>query len=116
MPRRTGPTNDQLKKLIAELKELGYKGNKFAARIAKDLEKPSRIRREVGLSNINRTAKEGETVVVPGKVLDGIITKKVEVACWNISATARKHLEAAGGSIITINELIKNGKTGRIMG
>jgi large subunit ribosomal protein L18e len=116
MPRRTGPTNDQLKNLIAELKAKGWEGNKFAARIAKDLEKPSRIRREVSLSNINRTAKEGETVVIPGKVLNGIIKKKVTVACWAISTTAQKNLEAVGGNVITLNDLMKSGKTGRIMG
>jgi len=116
MPHRTGPTNVELANLIASLKQEGYKGNKFLARLGKELEKPTRQRREVSLSNINRTAKEGETVVVPGKVLDGRIEKKVTVACWGISASARKSLEKVGGKVITIQDLVKSGQTARIMG
>jgi large subunit ribosomal protein L18e len=116
MPRPTGPTDQGLVKLIGQLKQEGYNGNKFLARLGKELSRPTRQRREVSLSNINRTAKDGETVVVPGKVLDGKIEKKVTVACWKISAGAEKRLKDVGGKIITIEELMKSGKAARIMG
>ena len=116
MPHPTGPTNQELAGLIAQLKQEGYKGNKFLARIGKELARPTRQRREVSLSNINRTAKDGETVVVPGKVLDGKIEKKITVACWKISEGARKRVNDLGGKIITIQELMKSGKAARIMG
>jgi len=116
MPHRTGPTNQELVELIAELKAEGYKGNKFLARLAEELEKPTRRRREVSLSNINRTARDGETIVVPGKVLDGKVDKKLTIAAWKFSAQAMESIANAGGKIMSIQELIKSGKSARIIG
>ena len=116
MPHRTGPTNEKLAKLISELKQAGYKGDKFSVLLAKELEKPTRRRREVSLSNINRTARDGEIIVVPGKVLDGKIEKKVTIAAWKFSAHARGSVEKAGGETMTIHELLKSGKKARIVG
>ena len=72
---RSGPQNEKLKQLITVLKERDYSEKvPLFRRIAKDLEKPSRQRRVVNLSNLNRHTKEGEMIVVPGKVLaDGVL-------------------------------------------
>jgi len=103
--KRTGPTNPIMQKMIAELKQ---KDVKLWQRLARELEKPTRKRREVNLSRIQRHAKAGETVLVPGKVLAaGELTKKVNVAAWNFSAGAIVRIKAAGGKNLTISELIK---------
>ena len=101
---KKGSTNIHLRKLVSDLRK-----NEKAIwkRIAKDLEKPRRIRRIVNLSRINRYANEGETIIVPGKVLgDGIIEKKVEVAAFNFSQSAIEKIKSAGGSVSTIRELL----------
>lgn len=101
---KKGSTNIHLRKLVSDL----HKNKKpIWKRIANDLERPRRIRRIVNLSRINRYANEGETIVVPGKVLgDGIIEKKVEVAAFNFSQSAIEKIKNAGGNVLTIKELL----------
>lgn len=108
---RTGPTNISLKSLIEELRKKAYSDNApLFRRIADDLEKPTRQRREVNLSKINRYAKKGELVVVPGKVLaTGELNHSVTIAAWKFSGTAVEKITKANAKAITINELIKNG-------
>ena len=68
--KKSGPTNNVLKNLIVELKTLSIK-NKVPLwkRIALELEKPARMRRQVNIARINQHIKDGETAIVPGKVL-----------------------------------------------
>ena len=92
--------------MIVELKQ---KDVKLWQRLARELEKPTRKRREVNLSRIQRFAKSGETVLVPGKVLAaGELNKKVTIAAWNFSASAKEKVKAAGGKTLAISELIKS--------
>jgi large subunit ribosomal protein L18e len=103
--KRTGPTNQIMQKMIAELKQ---KDAKLWKRLARELEKPTRIRREVNLSRIERYVKTGDVVLVPGKVLaSGELTKKITLVAWNFSAGAVTKIKAAGGKILTISELVK---------
>jgi large subunit ribosomal protein L18e len=117
--RRTGPTNYQLKVLIEELEPKAQQ-SRFWKRIVKDLKKPSRQRRIVNLYKINKYAREGETIIVPGKVLSvGEIDKKIDVAAINFSLDAKNKIESAKGKVMTIRELLQNnpeGKKVRIMG
>jgi large subunit ribosomal protein L18e len=98
-------TNIQLKKLVALL----HKQKKdIWKRIAKDLLKPTRQQRSVNLSKINRFFKEGETIIVPGKVLsDGFLEKKAHVAAFKFSHAAIEKVKKAGGATMTIEELLK---------
>jgi len=115
--KRTGSTNPLLVELIRELKKLSIESKSgLWKRIAVDLEKPTRERRVVNISKISRYANDGEIIVVPGKVLgSGAIDKKVTVAAWNFSEGAVEKIEAAKGSCITIQDLIKkNPKTSTI--
>ncbi|MDP7115849.1 MAG: 50S ribosomal protein L18e, partial [Candidatus Woesearchaeota archaeon] len=75
MATRTGATNDGMKTLIVELlKKASTDKIPLWKRVASDLSKPTRQRRIVNLSRINRFTKENETIVVPGKVLgDGLL-------------------------------------------
>lgn len=121
MSKRTGPTNPQLKKLIAELKDLASKENvKLWARIAKDLEKPARQRREANLSKIDKYTRVGEVALVPGKVLSmGQLSKKLTVAGFKFSGEAKEKINKAGGKAIMVSELMKEnpkGKKVRIIG
>ena len=57
--------------------------------IAERLARPKRLYAEVNVSKIERYAKEGETILVPGKVLGGgRITKAVTVAALSFSDSA----------------------------
>jgi len=114
MVKRTGPTNPMLKKLIEELKRKSLEENvRIWKRIAEILEKPTRRRVEINLKHIEREAKEGETIVVPGVVLsEGRLTKKVTIAAWKFSAKAKEKIEKAGARAISIEELVKENPKG----
>lgn len=120
---RTGPTNEQLKSLISELKKKAYSDSgsiMFWRRIADDLEKPSRNRRVVNLSRISRYTKNGETVIVPGKVLSaGSLDKSITIAAWQFSRQAVEKINKANAKALTITELMQSnpeGKNVRIIG
>jgi len=59
-------------------------------------------------------------IIVPGKVLgSGVITKRVSVAAWKFSKSAREKIEKAGGRVMSIRELMSENPKGtnvRIMG
>lgn len=102
---RTGPENPELRNLIRELK---LQNASLWKRIAYDLEKPTRKRREVNVSRINKYINDNEIAVVPGKVLGaGEIKKSVIVAAWQFSEQAKEKILKAKGSCITIQELLK---------
>jgi len=114
-----GTTNFQLQQVILELEGKAVE-SKFWKRVLKDLQKPSRQRRQVNVYKIEKYAKQGETVLVPGKVLSvGNLNKKVDVAAFNFSEEAKKKIENAKGKVLTIQELIQqnpDGKKVRILG
>lgn len=120
MVKRTGPSTLELRNLIIELRKLSNKQKvNLWKRIADDLEKPTRIRREVNLYKISKNTNENETALIPGKVLSmGNLDKKLTVAAYKFSKQAREKINKAGKAI-TIKELIKEnpkGKKIRIIG
>ena len=100
-------TNPGLRALILDLKKKSWENEAPIWRdIAKRLEKPTKARVVVNLSRIDRYANEGDTVLVPGKLLAaGAITKKVKVAAYHFSLAAMEKIEAAGGTCVGIDEL-----------
>ncbi len=113
--------NEQTTATVRELKRLSIERQRpLWKRIATDLEKPSRRRRIVNLWKVEQLAKEGELIVVPGKLLgDGVLTKKVTVAAASYSAEALKKLAASGCTALSLRELVKahpDGKNIRILG
>jgi large subunit ribosomal protein L18e len=63
---------------------------------------------EVNVSKIDSFSKEGETVIIPGKVLgSGKLTKPVVVAAFNFSSSAKKMIESAGGKALSIEALLE---------
>jgi len=112
--KRTGPTNVHLRRLIHYLRKKARE-NKAPAwrRVAELLERPSRIRPEVNLSKVNRYTKEGDAVVIPGKVLgSGVLTHKVVVAAFAFTKKAKEKIEAAGGEALTIPQLVERNPKG----
>ncbi|MBI2103287.1 50S ribosomal protein L18e [Candidatus Woesearchaeota archaeon] len=119
MAVRTGPTNYQLQLLLMEL-EMKARSSPFWKRVASDLQKPTRQRRVVNVYKIEKFAQEGETILVPGKVLSvGDLHKKVAVAALTFSEDAARKIKEAKGSVLSIQELLKRnpeGKKVRILG
>jgi large subunit ribosomal protein L18e len=112
--------NAQLQTLVRSLKRLGLEQQcKLWKRIATDLERPTRIRRMVNIYKINLYAKDGDVILVPGKVCgDGELTKKVTVAAYQFSESARAKI-ARNGKAVSIQQLMKDNPKGqkvRIMG
>lgn len=77
-------------------------------KIADTLSRPRKRKAGVNLDTINKQTKEGDTVVVPGKVLGvGNISKKIRVAALGFSESAKEKLKAKKGEIVSIQEEIK---------
>jgi large subunit ribosomal protein L18e len=114
-----GATNFQVQEVLTVLESKALE-SKFWKRVFKDLKKSSRQRKEVNIYKIDKYAKEGETLFIPGKVLSvGNLTKKVDVAAVNFSKEAEKKIKQAEGKVLTIKELIESnpeGKNVRILG
>jgi len=107
-------SNPNLSTLIDTLLEEGAR-NKAAIwkDVAERLAKPRRLYAEVNLSKIQRYAREGETILVPGKVLgSGELDKKVAVAALSFSEKAKSKIEASGGRCLTILELLRENPKG----
>jgi large subunit ribosomal protein L18e len=103
-----------LKELIRILKK---DKKPFWKRIAKDLAKPARSRREVNLKRINDNTKTGELIIVPGKVLgNGDLEHKLTIAALSFSKAALDKIGKANAKHMSIKELYEKGKTGRIIG
>ncbi|MBD3312591.1 50S ribosomal protein L18e [archaeon] len=114
MVKRTGSTNEHLKKLI---RTLSRDKKPIWKRVAMDLNKPARKRREVNLKRINDNTNSGETIIVPGKVLGtGRLNHKLTIAAWRFSDSALKKIKQAKGKAISIKELYDKKKIGRIIG
>ena len=108
--KRTGPSNPNLQSLIKDLKTLSItnKANIWK-RVATELERPSRNRRKVNLHEIEKHSKDGETVLVPGKVLaTGDLTKQVKVAAWAFSEQATVKIKDS----TSINQIMKDNPKG----
>ena len=121
MVKPTGPTNPILMGLIEDLKNKSIEQKvNIWNKIASDLQRPTRKRRIVNLSKLNRYTKENETIIVPGKVLgSGILDHKLIISAYQFSESAKEKLAKAGATIIPLNDLIKEsprGKRIRIIG
>ncbi|MBS3095449.1 50S ribosomal protein L18e [Candidatus Woesearchaeota archaeon] len=107
-------TNVQLESLVNELRVLAAKEKAMIwKKVADELSRPRRRMVEASIAKINKHIREGETALVPGKVLsNGEITKKINVAAFKFSEKAREKI-SKNGKAITIRELMKNGAKGK---
>ncbi|MBU4374738.1 MAG: 50S ribosomal protein L18e [Euryarchaeota archaeon] len=114
-------TNPQLLNLISGLKNQSREKEAPLWRdIALRLERPTRNYPEVNLSRINRYTKEKDVILVPGKVLGaGELNHQLTVAAVSFSGSAKNKITAAGGSCLSIEELMNRNPEGsrvRIIG
>jgi large subunit ribosomal protein L18e len=80
--------------------------------VAENLGKVNRRRAEVNLSDIERIAEEGDTVVVPGKVLgSGYLNKEVTVAAFKASNSAKDQINDEG-EFMFIQDLVEENPEG----
>ncbi len=117
---KTIKKNEALATLIVSLKTLAIEQKvNLWKRIASDLEKPSRQRRIVNIYKLNQHSTDGETIIVPGKVLGvGELDHKVNVAALSFSTEAEEKI-AKNGACMSIEELMKKDPKGskvRILG
>ena len=103
--KRTGPSNPNTQALIQILNKADQP--KIWRRVAELVNAPLRKRRVINVDQLNHLIKEdGETVVVPSKVLgSGVIDKKVTVGALQFSSEARRKIVSAGGTCVSIIEL-----------
>ena len=115
MAKPTGSTNPQVRKLLRQLREQGKEQRvRIWLEIAERLEGSRRSRAEVNLGQLNRYTEEGSTIVVPGKVLAaGKLDHPVTVAAFMFSAPAKRKVISAGGSVISLQQLIDQNPAGK---
>jgi large subunit ribosomal protein L18e len=83
-------------------------------KVAYELSRPRRQKVEVNLSKLEDYADPDVTVLVPGKVLgSGAVSKKITVAAFSFSESARKLIHENGGKAISIESLHKSNPDGR---
>ncbi|MEF8873694.1 MAG: 50S ribosomal protein L18e [Candidatus Thermoplasmatota archaeon] len=114
-------TNPNLVSLIEDLKDQAREKDASIWRdVAERLERPMKNWAEVNLSKIQRHAEDGDTIVIPGKVLGaGILDKKITVGAFKASRSAKESISEAGGEYLKIRELAEREPEGseiKIMG
>ena len=105
----TRKSNSTLVKTITELKEASRKNEAPLWRsIANRLEGSSRNWPSVNVSKLEYNVSKNGKAVIPGKLMGtGIITKKMTVAAYSFTNSAKEKIQSAGGKCLSYNEMIK---------
>jgi large subunit ribosomal protein L18e len=108
-------TNPELILLIRDLKKQSQKTkSEIWKSVAERLTSSNRNRVVVNLSRLNRYTEEGETVVVPGKVLgSGKLNHSLTITAFAFSDVAKLKIKNSNGTCLSINELMKKNPTGK---
>jgi len=94
--------------IVETLSLLRKQKNPFWLKVAGLISKPKRRGIIVNLSKIEKHAKEGETIVVPGKILSsGELKKKIILAAVSSSAGTKDKVK-----ITSIDDLVKKNPKG----
>lgn len=111
----TGPTNPVIKQMISEISERGYKEKiDFLINLAKQLKVPRRKRVSVNLSKLQRVCKDGDVIIIPGKLLSyGELNKKITISPMLYSNAAKEKIEKSGSKFISIRDLVEKNPTGK---
>ena len=110
--RTSKSPNQHLQELIATC-QAQYKESKkpLYLRLAKELSKPSRQRRQVNLTRINHVSKENDVVLVPGKVLgSGTLDHTVTIIAYAFSGSAKERIREAKAKTMDLSEFVKSKK------
>ena len=108
-------TNAIVLHMAKELKDASKKNKApIWLRLAELALKPSSARRTVNVSEIDRLTKDGDVIVVPGKVLGtGGMSHKITLCSFSISNSGAQKILGVGGKILSYSELVKNHPTGK---
>ena len=103
-------TNQELFDTIRACRKVANsKGIGAYDKIADELSRSASQRAEVNLDKIEKLAKTGDIVVIPGKVLGtGILSKKVTIVAFSASDSALDKIEKAGASFVKLQEYVNN--------
>mgnify|MGYP001594835139 CR=1 FL=1 len=113
MPHPTGPTDENLRKLIVQLRRTKEKPFTDVARY---LEKSRRSKKVVNVGRLAKLGGKEDTLIVPGKVLGvGEINKSINVYAWSFSREAKQKIQKAGGQTFYLNDLVKDKPKARIV-
>ena len=111
MARTTEYENPKRVEIIKKLKKGG--NAKIYKTAAEELSRVRKNRREVNIRKINEITKEGDCVLVPGKVLcSGLLDHKVEIAAFSFTEGARERIGESGSVAMTIDELMEKNPSG----
>jgi len=118
--KRVRSTNPELVSTIRLLRKKARENDAPIWRdVADRLSSSKRRRASINISRLNRHVKDGETVVVPGKVLGaGALDHAVFVAAFAFSGEAKAKILRAKGRCLSISELLEanpKGSNVRIM-
>lgn len=115
MGKPTGPTNPAVRGLLNRLNEVAKeKGAPIWAAVAGKLSTPARRKSAVNIGKLEAVCDKGDVVLVPGKLLaEGELTKALKVAALQTSQAARQKVEAAGGQVLSIDELVTANPNGK---
>lgn len=107
--------NPQLQRLVRELHHKGREpdGALWAA-AARHLLRPRHQTRPVNVGHLERVTSPKEILLVPTKLLaSGKLKKPLTVAALAVSPGAREKVVAAGGTVLTLQELMAQHPQGK---
>lgn len=79
------------------------------------VEVPARRRHTVSVSKLDKSTKDGENIIVPGKVLsEGEMRHRINIAAMEFSEPALKRLKKANCNVVHIKDML-NQKNVRIL-
>ena len=106
--KKTQTTNKVLFDCIRNLvKYSNSTGLKVYKAVANKLSAPASQRPKVNLGHIEKHCQDGETIIVPGKVLgDGQLTKKLTIVGFSASEGAEEKIKKAGSKFVTIDAFL----------
>ena len=77
--------------------------------LAKMLATPKKKAIKLNLEELNNLCKDGDKIIVPGKILgEGIINKKIRVVAWSASEEALKKMKETKTEFNTIYSFMKD--------
>lgn len=114
MSKPISKTNPNLVNLIGDLKAQSRDtGAALWRDVAMRLSRSRSNWAEPNLSRLSRYAPEGATILVPGKLLgSGEVSASHDVAAYSVSTSAREKIEAAGGRILSLADLMNENPNG----
>ena len=94
--------------LVETIRVAKKTGSKFWLQVAGILASPRRERIALNLEDIEKSTTEGDSIVIPGKVLSlGEISKKIAVIAFNFSEKAREKILKNKAQALSILEEVK---------